>query len=121
LDLRLAFVTAALMALATILIRAVFGKKVAAVVTLIGVLSLLLPLILIIVSGVTGMLNAAPDTEGKVSSDTITAIMNYVANNLPGLVISAIAGAGVGFLVSLIKKATPKKVRKKVSQRMRLS
>ena len=117
---RLAFITAALMALATILIRAIFGKKVVAIITVIGILALLLPLVLIIVSGVTGMLNATLESEGKVSSDTIAAIMNYVADNLPGLVISALAGAAVGFLFGLIKKATPKKVRKKVSQRMRL-
>ena len=119
-DLKLAFTTALLMALATILIRAIFGKQVARVVVVIGALSVLLPLVLIVVLGVIGMLEAGPGSAGPASSDTIGGVVNYVAENLPALVISAIAGAVVGFLVGLIKKATPKRVRAKVRQRIRL-
>jgi hypothetical protein len=119
-DWKLAFITALLMALATILIRAVLGKKVAWVVGVIVGLSVLLPLLLIIGLGVAGMLKAEPGSMGKASSETIAAIYNYMVENLPGLIISAVAGAIVGFLVTLIKKVTPRKMRSKVKRAIRL-
>jgi beta-lactamase regulating signal transducer with metallopeptidase domain len=119
-DLRLAFITASLMALATIMVRAVFGKRVAWIIAFIGALSLLLPLILTVVFGAMGMLSADRETSGRVSSETITAILNYEAENLPVLVIAAIAGAIMGFVLSLVKKATPRRVRSKVRRAIRL-
>jgi hypothetical protein len=113
----LVFTTALLMALAAILIRAMFGKRVAWFIGVIGALSVLLPLVLIIVLGIMGMLKAGP---GTVPDDTITAIFNYIVENLPELVISAVAGAIVGFLVTLLKKVTPKRFRKKVAKRIRI-
>ncbi len=119
-DLRLALTTAVLSALATILIGVMFGKRVAWIIGFAGTLSVLLPLILIVVFGVTGMLEADGAGVGQAASNTETAIINYMIENLPGLVISAVAGAVVGFIFTLIKKATPKKVRAKVKQRIRL-
>lgn len=119
-DLKLAFVTALLMAMATILIRAVLGKKVAWLISVVAALSVLLPLVLIVVLGVIGMLEPGPEGAGKAASDTITAIVNYIADNLPGLVISAVAGAVVGFLAGAIKKAIPKRLRTSVARRIRL-
>jgi hypothetical protein len=43
-----------------------------------------------------------------------------MVENLPDLVISAIAGAVVGFCLGAIKKVTPKKVRAKVRHSVRL-
>jgi len=76
----------------------------------------LVPLVIIIVMGVIGVLDAGPGMADQASSDTIAAIINYMINNLPGMVISAIAGAVVGFLVTAIKKVTPKKVQRKVKR-----
>jgi len=115
-DWMLVFVTALLMALAAILIRAMFGKRVAWFIGVIGALSVLLPLVIIIILGIMGMLKAGPGT----SYDTITAIYNYMVAKLPELVISAIAGAIVGFLMTLLKKITPKRFRKKVARKIRI-
>jgi hypothetical protein len=119
-DLRLAFITALLMALAAVLVRAVFGKKVAWAVGAIGALALLLPLVLIIAAGVTGMLQTQPGAADDVSSGTVSAIVKYVAEYLPDLAISAVAGAIVGLLLSLLKKVTPRKVKTKVRRAVRL-
>jgi len=112
----LIFITALLMAIAVILIRAIFGKRVAWFIGVIGALSVLLPLVMIIILGIMGMLKAEPGT----NSDTISAIFNYVVEKLPELVISAIAGAIVGFLITLLKKITPKRFRKKVARKIRI-
>ena len=119
-DLKLAFATALLMALATIVIQAIFGKKVAWVIGFVGALAVLLPLVLIVVLGVVGMLESDGAGMAEEASRTMTAVLDYMVKNLPDLIISAIAGAVVGFLVGTLKKATPKKVRRKVSQRIRL-
>ncbi len=118
-DLKLAFVTALLMALITVLIRAIFGKKVAWIIGIISTLSVLLPLILIVVLGVMGMLENGSNS-GQVASNTISSIFNYMIKNLPELFISAVAGAIVGFLLGMIKKVTPKHIRKKVARRIRI-
>jgi hypothetical protein len=118
-DIKLAFVTALLMALLTVLIGTIFGKKVAWAIGIIGALSVLLPLILIVVLGITGMLETGANSS-QVASDTISNITGYIVTNLPELVISAVAGAVVGFLIGALKKLTPKKVRKKVAKRIRI-
>jgi hypothetical protein len=118
-NLRLAFVTALLMALLTVLISAIFGKKVAWVIGMIGTLSVLLPLILIVVLGVSGILENSEGV-GQVASDTISNIVRYMRDHLPGLVISAVAGAVVGFILNSLKKITPKRIRKKVAKRIRI-
>ena len=119
-DLRLAFTTAVISALASILIGAVFGKRVAWIVGIVGTLTVLLPLVLIVVFGVLGMLDASGPGVGQAASNTETEIIDYMAQNLPALIISAVAGAVVGFIFTVLKKATPKKVRAKVRQRIRL-
>ncbi len=119
-DLKLAFTTALLMALATVLIRAVFGKKVAWVIGFVGALSVMLPLVLIVVLGIVGMLESDSVGAGQAASNTASAVFAYMADNLPGLVISAIAGAVVGFCLGAIKKITPRTVRAKVRHSVRL-
>lgn len=119
-NLKLAFTTALLMALGTVLIRAVFGKKVAWVIGLVGALSVLVPLVLIVVLGIMGMLESDSIGAGQAASNTASAVFAYVAENLPNLVISAIAGAVVGFCLGAIKKVMPRKVRAKVRQSVRL-
>lgn len=56
----------------------------------------------------------------QVATDTISKIMTFMAENLPELVISAVAGAVVGFLLGLVKKVTPRRIRKKVIRRLRI-
>jgi hypothetical protein len=115
-DWTLVFITGLIMAFFTVLMRAMFGKRVAWFIGVVGTLTVLFPLLLIIVLGIAGMLKAEPD----VASNTTSAIIDYIVEKLPSLVISAIAGAVVGFLVTLIKKITPKRVRKKVAKRIRI-
>jgi hypothetical protein len=119
-DLKLAFTTALLMALATVLIGAVFGKKVAWVIGFVCALSVLLPLVLIIVLGVAGMLESDSVEAGQAASNTVSAVFAYLVENLPSLVVSALAGAIVGFCLGAIKKVTPKKVRARVRHSIRL-
>ena len=118
-DIKLLFITALCMALITVLINAVFGKKVAWVIVIISALTVLLPLVIIIVLGIMGMLDEGANSQ-VVASSTISSIINYMKENLPELVISAVAGATVGFLLGLIKKITPRRIRKKVARRLRI-
>jgi hypothetical protein len=118
-DIKLLFITALLMAFITVLISAIFGKRVAWVIGIISALSVLLPLVMIIILGIMGMLDKGANS-GQVASNTISSITNYLVENLPGLVISAITGAVVGFLLGIIKKITPKRIRKKVAKRIRI-
>ncbi len=119
-DLKLAFATALLMALLTIIIGAVFGRRVAWAIGIVGAVSVILPLILIVVLGVAGILEAAPANAGQTSANTVGAIVDYLVSNLPGLIISSIAGALVGFLVTGIKRFTPKRVRRHVARKIRV-
>jgi hypothetical protein len=119
-ELRLAFITAALTALGTVLIRAVFGRKVAWVIGFIGSLCVFVPLALIIVFWVAGLLESGPAGQALTSQGTIGTIIDYMIKTVPDLIISAVAGAFVGFLLSLLKKATPGKVRSRVKRRLRV-
>jgi hypothetical protein len=119
-ELRLAFITAALTALGTVVIRAMFGRKVAWVIGFIGSLCVFVPFALIIVFGVAGFLESGPAGQAQASQSTVAAIVDYMIKTVPGLLISAVAGAFVGFLLSLLKKATPRRVRSRVKRRLRV-
>jgi hypothetical protein len=97
-----------------------FGKKVAWMIGFIGSLCVFVPLALIIVLGVSGILESGPGGQGQASQSTIGDIIDYLIKNVPGLVISAVAGAAVGLMLSLLKKATPRKVRSRVKRRLRV-
>jgi len=116
-DWKLLVTTAALMTLGTLLVRLIFGRKVVQVIGWIGAFFLIVPLGLIILFGV---LAAAKGDSPTASSDTVRSILDYVGANLPGLIISVIVGAVIGFMVKVVKKATPRKLRTKVKQQIRL-
>ena len=78
----LVFVTALLMALAAILIRAMFGKRVAWFIGVIGALSVLLPLVIIIILGIMGMLKAG-SVNDKAPVDLPRHYQNYPAQKPP--------------------------------------
>jgi hypothetical protein len=119
-EFKLAFITAALTALGTVVIRAVFGRRVAWVVGFIGSLCVFVPLALIIAFGVAGILESGPGGQAQASQSTVGATIDYMTQNVPDLVISAFAGAVVGLLLSLLKKAAPRKVRSTVTRRLRV-
>jgi hypothetical protein len=118
--LRLVFITAALTALGTVVIRAMFGRKVAWAIGFIGSLCVFVPLALILVFWVAGFLESGPAGQAQSSQSTIGAIIDYVIKTVPDLIISAVVGAVVGFLLSLLKKATPRKVRSRFKRRLRV-
>ncbi len=119
-DLTFLFITALLMAFLTFLISVIFGKRVAWIIGLTGALSVVLPLVMIIVLGIMGMLERGADS-GQVASNTIGSIIRYMAENLPELVISAVAGAIVGFILGWLMKITPRRISRKIARRMRIT
>ena len=115
-DWKLLVTTAVLMTLGTLLIRLVFGRRVAQLIGWISTLFLIVPLGLIIFFGVT----ASARGDSTASSDTVRSILDYVWANLPGLIVSAVVGAVIGFMIKVVKKATPRAVRTRVKQHIRL-
>ena len=116
-DWKLVVTTAVLMTLGTLLVRLIFGRKVAQLIGWISALFLVVPLALIILFGVMA---AARGESPTASSDTVQKILDYIGANLPGLIVSAIVGAVIGFMIKLVKKATPRTLRARVKQGIRL-
>ena len=116
-DWRLLVTTAVLMTLGTLLVRLVFGRKVAQLIGWVSAFFLIVPLGLIIFFGVMA---AARGDSPAASSDTVQSIMSYVGANLPGLIVSAVVGAVIGFMIKVVKKATPRAIRARVKHSMRL-
>ena len=116
-DWKLLVTTAVLMTLGTLLVRLVFGRKVAQLIGWIGAFFLIVPLGLIILFGVMA---AARGDSPTASSDTVQSILSYVGANLPGLIVSAVVGAVIGFMIRVVKKATPRAVRTRVKRSVRL-
>jgi predicted MFS family arabinose efflux permease len=116
-DWTLLVTTAVLMALGTALVGVIFGRRVAQLIGWIGTLFLVVPLGLIILFGVLAVVRGDSPT---ASSDTVRSVRDYVGANLPGLIVSAVVGAVVGFMLRVVKKATPRAVRTKVKQHVRL-
>jgi phosphoglycerol transferase MdoB-like AlkP superfamily enzyme len=104
-DLLFLFVLALSLAIATVVIRKLFGKRVAAVVKLLLTAAVILPLVLIIFFGITRSLQASQENAREIGLATARAVVDYAVVNLPGIVISDIAGIMVGHTVApLIKR-----------------
>ncbi len=116
-DWKLLVTTAVLMTLGTLLVRLVFGRKIVRLISWISALFLIVPLGLIIIFGVAA---AARGDSPSASSDTVRSSIDYVVANLPGLIISVIVGAVIGFMIKIMKKATPRTWRTKVKNSIRL-
>ncbi len=115
-DWKLLLTAAVLSALGTLLVRLVFGRKVAQLFGWIGTLLLVVPLGLIIVFGIMEANRGDP----FASSDTLSGVLDYIWANLPGVIVSAVVGAVFGFMIKVVKKATPRKLQTKVKRQMRL-
>ncbi len=115
-DWKLLVTTAVLMTLGTVLVRLIFGRKVAQLIGWVSAFFLIVPLGLIIFFGVMAARGGSP----TASSDTVQNILSYVGANLPGLIVSAVVGAVIGFMIKVVKKATPRKLRTRMKQQIRL-
>jgi hypothetical protein len=104
-DLLFLFVLAVIMSVATAVARKVLGKKVARVITFVLTLAVIAPLVLIIVFGVARILNSSPVAGLEAGRATAKAVFAYLITNLPGIVISEVAGVFVGHtIVPIIHK-----------------
>ena len=97
-DLGLYFVIAIIIAFATWLIGRIWGYKAKQTILTIGAMAIVLPIIIIFIAGWWGMLHE-PGSSTEIADKTIEAIINYVVNNLPYILISDVAGVFVGAMV----------------------
>lgn len=97
------FIIAIVMAILTWLIGVLWGYGTKQAITTLIALTVLLPIIIIYLTGTLGMLHDPEATE-EIGAWTIEAIVNYVAANLPYIVVSDIAGIIVGWVASLFTR-----------------
>ena len=97
-DLGLYFVIAIIIAFATWLIGRIWRYKAKQAIITIGAMAVVLPIIIIFIAGWWGMLHE-PGAGGEIANKTIEAIINYVVNNLPYILVSDVAGVLVGAVV----------------------
>ena len=102
-DLGLYFVIAVIIAFATWLIGVIWGYKTKRTIITIGAIAAILPIVIIFIAGWWGMLQE-PGSDGEMANKTIEAIIDYMANRLPYIYISDMAGVLVGVVVSLFTK-----------------
>jgi len=103
----LQFILALIMAIVAFVLTLVFGKQFGAWLGSIGAAIVIVPLLLIFLSGSLGILSADAETAQIIANSTIGRIMQYVVNQMPGIVIADVAGAIVGAIggavVSMMK------------------
>jgi len=92
----LQFILALVVAIVVFILTLVFGKKIGAWLGSIGAAVVIVPLLLIFLSGSLGILSADAETAQIIADSTIERIMQYLANQMPGIVIADAAGAIVG-------------------------
>lgn len=92
----LQFACALVIAVLALILSLVFGKDVRVLFVTIGVAIIVVPVLLIFISGTNAILNAGPEYAGVMADATIANIMTFYGENLPGILISEIAGALVG-------------------------
>jgi len=102
-DLGLCFIIAIVMAITTWLIGVLWGYGTKQAITTLITLIVVLPIIVIYITGVLGMLHN-PEATDEMVAWTIKAIFNYVAENLPSIAVSDIAGIFVGGMISLFTR-----------------
>ena len=99
------FLLAIVMAAVVFLLTIYFGDEIGKLIASAGSIMVIMPVFLYFIFGMFGMLNSDPKTSQAIADSTITNIVNYVANQLPGIIISDIAGAIVGAVGGVIVKA----------------
>ena len=92
------FILALIMAAVAFVLTLVFGKQFGAWLGSMGAAIVIVPLLLIFLSGSLGMLSADAETAQTIANSTIERITQYVSNQMLGIVIADVAGAIVGAL-----------------------
>ncbi len=90
------FILALVMAAVAFVLTLVFGKQFGAWLGTMGAAVVMVPLLLIFLSGSLGILSADAQTAQTIANSTIERITLYVTNQMPGIVIADVAGAIVG-------------------------
>jgi hypothetical protein len=103
-DLTIYLFIAILMAAATFAIGKIFGDKAKQAILYLAGLAVILPIIVIALVGMLGMLQTDPATAQEIAASTTEAIINYVAEKLPYIVISDVAGIIFGGIASLFSR-----------------
>jgi hypothetical protein len=97
-DLGLYFFIAVIIAFATWLIGMIWGYKAKQAIITIAAMAVILPIVIIFIAGWWGMLHE-PGSGAEIANKTIEAIINYIVNKLPYILVSDVAGVLVGAVV----------------------
>jgi len=93
---------AVLMAIGSFILVKLFGKNIKALLSAIGTWTVMGPLLFIFITGIFKMEVAGSDINAvnKIGADTTNNLISYVTLNIPGILISDIAGVFVGAIIS---------------------
>ena len=103
-DLTVYFFVAIIMALATWFASRMWGKQFEKTITTIASLAVIVPLLVIFISGALGMLYGDPNNVQEVANSTIEKVVDYVAEKLPYIIISDFAGIFAGIVVGIFTR-----------------
>jgi hypothetical protein len=96
------FWMAVLMAFGSFILAKIFGKNMKAFLSAVGTWTIIGPLLFIFVTGIFKMESAGADINAvnNIGADTTNSLISYVTLNIPGILISDIAGVFVGAIIS---------------------
>jgi len=97
-DLTLYFFIAISMAFGTWIVGKIWGYGAKEAIGTMAGLAVALPMILIFIVGAFGILDN-PEEAGEITSSVIESLINYIADKLPYIVISDVAGITVGRII----------------------
>ena len=103
----LLFILGLIMAVVSFILTLVIGRQFGAWLGSLAAAAVIVPMLVILLSGFLGMLSADAETARVMGDSIIKTITQYVANQMPGIAIADVAGATVGAIggaiVSMVK------------------
>jgi len=93
--------SAFIMAVLAFILVQVCGEDIKAILAVLGTAIVVIPMVFISLSGMTSMLGADAVTTQVMATNTIDSIVTYFAYQMPGYLISEMAGATVGVIGGL--------------------
>jgi len=78
------------------------GQQIGVALGIFGTVLVLGPLFIIYITGSYKLLNATPQESQQIASDTISALIKYVGEQLPSIVVDEIAGMIGGAILAMV-------------------